>query len=78
MGELSKISEELKGPNIKNLIQFTETLVSIAQRCIPKNKIKTKRNRPYVEAIRHRRKTLREFEKEPTRENLQKFKLGKQ
>ena len=71
--------EELKeGPNIKNLIQFTETLVSIVQRYIPKNKIKTKQNRPWSndkckEAIRLR-KALREFEKEPTTENLQKFK----
>ena len=73
-------SEELKvGPNIKNLIQFMETLVFIAQRCIPKNKIKMKRNRSWFndkckEALRLRRKALREFEKEPTTENLQKFK----
>ena len=72
-------SEELKeGPNIKNLIQLTETL-SIVQRCIPKNKLKTKWNRPWFndkckEAIRLRRKALREFEKEPTTENLEKFK----
>ena len=64
---------------MKNLIQFTETLVSIAQRCIPKNKIKTKQNRRWFndkckEAIRLRRKALREFEKEPTTENLKKFK----
>ena len=74
-------SEELKeGPNTKNLIQFTETLVSTAQRCIPKNKIKTKQNRRWFndkckEAIRLRRKALREFEKEPTTENLQKLKF---
>ena len=73
-------SEELKeGPNIKNLIQFTKKLVPIAQRCIPKNKIKTKWNGPWFydkckEAIGLRRKALREFEKEPTTENLQKFK----
>ena len=43
-------SEELKvGPNIKNLIQFMETLVFIAQRCIPKNKIKMKRNRSWFD-----------------------------
>ena len=73
-------SEELKdGPNIKNLKQFTETLVSITQRCIPINKIKTKQNRRWFndkckEAIRLRRKVLREFEKELTTENLLKFK----
>ena len=72
-------SEELKeGPNIKNLIQFKETLVSITQRCIPKNKVKTKQNRPWFkdkckEAIRLRRKALREFEKELTIKKLTKI-----
>ena len=56
-----------------------EALVSIAKRCIPKNKIKRKQNRPWFndeckKAIRLRKKALRDFENEPTTENLLKFK----
>ena len=45
----------------------------------PKEQNQMKRNRPWFndkckEAIRLRRKALREFEKEQTTENLQKFK----
>ena len=69
--------------NIENedhLIVFTKTLFSIAEECIPKTSTSTKYNKQWFnegckKAIRLRKAALRKFNNEPTRGNLNHFKI---
>ena len=67
---------------IDNAEEFTKTIISIAEKCIPKNSTPNKKNKPWFnneckEAINKRKAALRKFKKEPTTSNLTNYKLYK-
>ena len=52
---------------------FTDTLIHIAEKCIPKSSTRSKRNRPWFNvknSINKRKSALRKFNRQPTKENL--------
>ena len=54
---------------------FTDTLIHIAEKCIPKSSTRSKRNRPWFNydvknIINKRKSALRKFNRQPTQENL--------
>ena len=58
---------------------FTNTLLSIAEECIPKSTNSAKHSKPWFDdkckkALRTRRADLRKFKTNPTKENLNKYK----
>lgn len=68
--------------NIQNIEDFTYKLTMIAEKCIPFKSTSYKRNKPWYtkecqEAIKLRRKALRKFQTEPTKQNLINFKFHK-
>ena len=71
-------NEKLKPEMFKtaNDIQaFTDTLIHIAETCIPKSSTRSKRNRPWFNndvknSINKRKSALRKFNRQPTKENL--------
>ena len=73
--------ELLKDPNIIDQTKhFTETLISIANETIAKTSASNKHSTPWfnddcITAIRQRKAALRKFNKEPTTNNLNAFKL---
>ena len=65
--------------NEENILYFTNTLLNIAEKHIPKSSTSTKYNRPlfnkeYKKAVRLRKATLIFFKINPTRENLNAYK----
>ncbi|MCG7877158.1 MAG: reverse transcriptase domain-containing protein [Candidatus Thiodiazotropha endolucinida] len=71
-------NEKLKPEVFKtaNDIQsFTDELIHIAEKCIPKSSTRSKRNRPWFNdavknSINKRKSALRKFNRQPTKENL--------
>ena len=54
---------------------FTDTLIHVAEKCIPKSSTRSKRNRPWFNkdvknSINKRKSALRKFNRQPTKENL--------
>ena len=54
---------------------FTDTLILVAEKCIPKSSTRSKRNRPWFNndvknSINKRKSALRKFNRQPTKENL--------
>ena len=63
----------------EDLLYFTNTLLNIAERHIPKSSTSPKHNRPWFneecqKAVRLRRVALKKFKINPTRENLNNYK----
>ena len=54
---------------------FTDTLIHIAEKCIPKSSTRSKRNRPWFNndiknSINKRKSALRKLNRQPTKESL--------
>ena len=70
--------ELVQNPNNTCMIDhFTETLIEIANKTIPKISLTNKRNTPWINEglIQQRNVALRKFNKEPSTSNLNTFKL---
>ena len=72
-------TEQLTEDNIQTMESFTETLISISTKSIPKNSPPGKKNRPWFnseckKAIKDRKAALRKFEKQLTTCNCNKYK----
>ena len=76
---LTKLNPASSTNQEDHITHFTNTLITIAEECIPKYPTTTKNNKPWYnreckEAIRTRRTALRKFNKNPTTVNLTNYK----
>ena len=71
-------NEKLKPEMFKtadDIQALTDTLIHIAEKCIPKSSTRSKRDRPWFNndvnnSINKRKSALRKFNRQPTKENL--------
>ena len=77
--KFSLLCEETISPELfktaNDIEIFTNSLIDIAEKCIPKTSTNYKRNKPWFNdkvktAIKKRKSALRTFNKNPTKENL--------
>ena len=76
---LTELIPEANKNKEEYLLYFTNTLLNIAERHIPKSSTSPKHNRPWFneecqKAVRLRRAALKKFKMNPTRENLNNYK----